>query len=232
MPTENESNNSLIPSWSNGLIRVQHSIEITNKILKERNDRLVESDYESVKIGNQIWMAKNLNVDRFRNGDLIPEIKSDEDWKRAGEERKPAWCYYDNDVQNGMIHGKLYNWFAVNDSRGIAPEGWRVPSNEDWQELILYLGGETSGKKMKVIDSWSKEDNNTNESGFSALPSGFRYYYAKFSFLGSYTIWWSSFSKNDRLAGDCSLDNGRDFLGTSAGSKESGFSIRCIKDVK
>lgn len=238
MPTENESNNSLIPSGSNGLIRVQHSIEITNKILKERNDRLVQSDYESVKIGNQIWMAKNLNVDRFRNGDLIPEIKSDEDWKRAGEERKPAWCYYDNDVQNGMIYGKLYNWFAVNDPRGLAPEGWHIPSNEEWDQLSNFLGGEEiAGKKMKHIDLWNEKSNGTNEQGngtnevgFKGVPGGYRHSYdGRFKNIGFNGWWITATQDGEDEVWHRNLNYKSNSLSKSSNFKKNGYSIRCLK---
>ena len=76
-----------------------------------------------VKIGNQTWMKKNLDVSKFRNGDIVPEVRSQEEWSNAALENKPAWCYYNNDQANGVKYGKLYNWYAVNDPRGLAPEG-------------------------------------------------------------------------------------------------------------
>jgi uncharacterized protein (TIGR02145 family) len=105
---------------------------------------------QEIKIGPQIWATKNLDVITFRNGDTIPEAKTNEEWKKAGEEGKPAWCYYDNDPENGKKYGKLYNWYAVNDPRGLAPKGWHVPSDAEWIVLIDYLGGEeVAGTKMK-----------------------------------------------------------------------------------
>ncbi len=92
--------------------------------------------YNSVKIGNQVWMTENLNVDRFRNGELIPEAKTKEEWIKAGENKQPAWCYYNNDPSNGKKYGKLYNWYAVSDSRGLAPENWRIPSDKEWVLLV------------------------------------------------------------------------------------------------
>ena len=117
--------------------------------------------YKSVKIGNQTWMAENLNVSTFRNGDPIPEAKTDEEWKRAGENQQPAWCYYENDPKNGQKYGKLYNWYAVNDPRGLAPEGWHVSTNIEWKNLADFQGGRwDAGKKMKSTSGWdnSKED--------------------------------------------------------------------------
>lgn len=115
--------------------------------LKDLRDGKV---YKTVKIGTQTWMAENLNVDRFRNGDLIPQAKSDEEWKAAGENGKPAWCFYDNNPKNGEKFGKLYNWYTVSDPRGLAPKGWHIPSDKEWTVLTEYLGGgEKAGAKMK-----------------------------------------------------------------------------------
>ena len=110
---------------------------------------------EEVKIGNQIWTSKNLDVDKFNNGDIIPEAKTVEEWKTAYKNRKPAWCYYDNDTTNGVKYGKLYNWYAVKDPRGVAPKGWHIPSKEEWLEISDYLGGEKlAGNKMKSTTGW------------------------------------------------------------------------------
>jgi uncharacterized protein (TIGR02145 family) len=109
--------------------------------------------YKSVKIGTQTWMTENLNVSTFRNGDPIPEVKTNEEWKKAGENKQPAWCYYDNDPKNGAKYGKLYNWYAVNDPRGLAPAGWHIPTDEEWTTLGDHLGDD-DGKKMKSTSGW------------------------------------------------------------------------------
>jgi uncharacterized protein (TIGR02145 family) len=110
---------------------------------------------QTVSIGKQVWMTKNLNVDKFRNGDPIPQAKTATEWKAAGENKQPAWCYYDNDPANGAKYGKLYNWYAVNDSRGLAPAGYHIPSDAEWTALTDYLGGyEVAGKKMKSTSGW------------------------------------------------------------------------------
>lgn len=96
--------------------------------------------YKTVFIGSQTWMAENLNVDRFRNGDVIPEAKTDEEWKTACRNFQPAWCYYKNDPKNAAKFGKLYNFWAVIDSRGIAPNGWKVPSDDDFNKLKNSVG--------------------------------------------------------------------------------------------
>ena len=112
----------------------------------------------TVKIGNQEWMTNNLNVSTFRNGDAIPEAQTSEAWEKAREERKPAWCYYDNDPANGAKYGKLYNWFAVNDSRGLAPAGYHIPTDAEWTTLENYLGND-AGNKMKSTSGWKSYTN-------------------------------------------------------------------------
>jgi aspartate kinase len=86
-------------------------------------------------------MVENLNVSNFRNGEAIPEAKTNEEWIKAGNEGKPAWCYYENRSENGRIYGKLYNWYALNDPRGLAPAGWSIPENNDWRTLVKNLKG-------------------------------------------------------------------------------------------
>ena len=108
---------------------------------------------KEVIIGNQVWMTKNLDVSTFRNGDPIPEAKTDEEWEKAGENKKPAWCYWDNDPANGAKYGKLYNWHAVNDPRGLAPDGYHIPTDAEWKILTKYLG-EKAGTKMKSTSGW------------------------------------------------------------------------------
>jgi uncharacterized protein (TIGR02145 family) len=148
---------------------------------------VIEKKYKEAKIGNQIWMAENLNVSKFRNGDVIPEAKTNEEWIRAGKEKQPAWCYYNNDVNNGNKFGKLYNAYAVNDTRGIAPEGWHVATNVEWKRLEsdLYKLGpivgdkysqseEFVGLKIKSKDQWINNTGGNNNLGFNAYPAGYR----------------------------------------------------------
>jgi uncharacterized protein (TIGR02145 family) len=113
------------------------------------------SNAQTVTIGTQVWMTKNLDVSTFRNGDPIPEAKSNEEWEKAGENKQPAWCYYDNDPANGAKYGKLYNWYAVNDPRGLAPIEYHIPSDAEWTKLTDFLGGEgAAGTKMKSKSGW------------------------------------------------------------------------------
>jgi uncharacterized protein (TIGR02145 family) len=111
---------------------------------------------QTVTIGTQVWMTKNLDVSTFRNGDPIPQAKTKEEWEKAGENQQPAWCYYDNDPANGAKYGKLYNWYAVIDSRGLAPVGYHIPSDAEWTKLTDFLGGKSVAvTKMKSKSGWN-----------------------------------------------------------------------------
>jgi uncharacterized protein (TIGR02145 family) len=177
-------------------------------------------------------MTKNLDVSNFRNGDPIPEAKTNEEWVKAGENEQPAWCYYDNNPANGAKYGKLYNWYAVNDSRGLAPTGYHIPSDAEWTTLENFLGGD-AGKKMKSTNGWNDQGNGTNSSGFNGLPGGLRSFNgAKKSFgsIGYFGFWWSSTESGTGTAWMRDLDciNGnvtrRDYF------KPIGFSVRCLRD--
>lgn len=190
----------------------------------------------TAKIGKQEWMAENLNVSTFRNGDPIPELKAREEWKEAGEKGRPAWCYYENDPANGKEYGKLYNWHAVNDARGLAPKGWHVPTDDEWWTLVEYLGGHVAGSKMKEpgTSHWKSPNRGaTNESasGFSALPGGYRYSNGGYDDMGYFAYFWSSSPKSDnngawyRVLGFDSSGAGRTYT-----AKSYGISVRCVRD--
>jgi len=189
---------------------------------------------KEIKIGTQIWMAENLNVSQFRNGDIIPEVKTNEEWKEAGINKQPAWCYYDNNPENGKIYGKLYNWHAVNDIRGLAPEGWHIPTDDELTTLINYLGGENvAGGKLKEIGTTHWQSPNTgatNESGFSALPGGYRYFNGSFYYIGYYGNWWSSSELSAADAWYRFLFYYYSNVFRYYYSKEYGFSVRCVKN--
>ena len=110
---------------------------------------------QDVTIGTQTWTSKNLDVSKFRNGEVIPLAKTDAEWVLAGQNKQPAWCYYENKTANDTTYGKLYNWFAVNDARGLAPKGYHIPTDAEWTTLTDYLGGESvAGTKMKSTSGW------------------------------------------------------------------------------
>ena len=186
---------------------------------------------QTVTIGNQIWMAKNLNVDKFRNGDPIPEAKTESEWQLAGEHNQPAWCYYDNDPANSGKFCKLYNWYAVNDTRGLAPDGWKVPSDEEWSALTDYLGGAAAaGSKIKSTSGWEVDGNGTNESGFTAIRGGFRDFSGQFQLGDSHGGWWSSTEKDTEEAFHRHMNSAGGAIYGGGFSKKSGFSVRCLMD--
>jgi uncharacterized protein (TIGR02145 family) len=218
----------------------------SNNTNQSQNEQIKDCDgniYKTLKIGNQTFMGENLNVSQFRNREPIPQAQSNEEWARMGKNGQPAWCYYNNNPAYSK-YGKLYNWYAINDPRGIAPEGWHIPNNEEWTELTQYLGGiELVGKKIKSDSGWNDNGNGTNESGFAALGSGDRDD-DNFYDLGSEEHWWSSTSDDGMLNGICCLNayqlaiysKGHPEWGykedASFGSsyKGFGFSVRCVKD--
>lgn len=190
-----------------------------------------------VQIGNQIWMTKNLNVSRYRNGDPIPQVTNPTQWANL---TTGAWCYYNNDLANGPIYGKLYNWYAVNDPRGLAPVGWHIPTDAEWTALTTFLGfTDVAGGKMKATGTlesgtglWkSPNASATNSSGFSALPGG---YIADngsgFFLIDRYGYWWSTteFGSLRAIARILNYTNGS--ITTLEFFKDNGFSVRCIKN--
>ncbi len=185
---------------------------------------------EVTEIGDQIWMAKNLNVSHFRNGNPVPEIRANEDWIEYAEEGKPAWCYYDNDPANEEKYGKLYNWYAVIDARGLAPKGWHIPSDDEWARLIDYLGGFTlAGEKLKPCIKEAKSLKTLYESGFNALPAGYRNSKGGFSYLGNCGFWWSSTGKIPDNAWCRYMYFNDNDVNRGSFNRRSGFSVRCLQ---
>lgn len=134
------------------ILLVGYSYTQTGTLTDSRDGKV----YKTIVIGTQTWMAENLNVSTFRNGDPIPEAKTHEEWEKAAKNKQPAWCYLYDDPANGAKYGKLYNWYAVNDSRGIAPVGYHIPSRAELTKLTDFLGGiEVAGKKMKSKSGWN-----------------------------------------------------------------------------
>ncbi len=185
----------------------------------------------SVKIGTQTWMVKNLDVDHYRNGDPIPEVKNKNEWTNL---TIGAWCYYDNKPANGKTYGKLYNWYAVNDPRGLAPTGWHIPSDTEWTTLSNGLGGdEVAGGKMKETGTthWITPNTRaTNGSGFTALPGGLRFYKGSFFNVGNSGFWWNSTESHTATVWIRYLSSSYGYIYRSLNYKQSGFSVRCVKD--
>jgi uncharacterized protein (TIGR02145 family) len=184
--------------------------------------------YKTVKVGNQTWMAENLNVTTYRNGDTIPQVQDPKTWSSL---TTGAWCYYGGKAETGAKYGKLYNWYAISDPRGLAPEGWHIPTDSEWATLTTFLGGKMeSSAKIKSIKGWSQGGNGSNESGFNALPGGTRSINETFSFVGDYGYWWTSSSFDGYSAWNRFLAYNNNYIGRSTGWKQFGNSVRCIKD--
>lgn len=190
--------------------------------------------YTTVKINQQIWLGQNLNTSHFRNGDPIPEVKTDEEWEKAGNEQKPAWCYYEYNLDQGKTYGKLYNWYAVNDKRGLAPKGYHIPTVQDWNTMSSYLGGgEKAGGQLKEkgMAHWKSPNTEaTNSSGWNGLPGGLNYSFGTFVGVGNTGYWWTSVENGEVTANVYSLSFENSTLFDLFLNKGVGLSIRCIKD--
>lgn len=195
---------------------------------------LVETSSSVVKICNQTWMTRNWDGTTFRNGDTIPEVTDNTAWAAL---TTPAWCYYDNDPANGAIYGKLYNWAAVNDIRGLAPFGWRIPTQTDFNDLQTCLGGSgVAGGKMKQTGTtyWDSPNTGaTNESGFTGLGSGWRDQNGPFANQKIEGSFWSSTAGAIPLVSAIVgiLNNTTDDFTTSDNDQKQGFSVRLLKDI-
>lgn len=210
--------------------------------IEAKEKQSIVSEYESVKIGNQVWMKKNLDVDHYRNGDSITELRNPEDWEKSSN---GAWCNYNNDPSYGEIYGKLYNWFAVDDSRGLAPEGWHIPSDAEWKTLELYLGmtqieadgidwrGTNQGSKLKELGiiNWDNQDSNASiDSAFAAILGGWRYTNGKFNRVGLNCLFWTSSGGCSYQAWFRNLSYSNSNIYRKDSNIFSGLSVRCVKD--
>jgi uncharacterized protein (TIGR02145 family) len=188
----------------------------------------IEND---IIIGTQTWTGCNLNVDRYRNGDLIPEVTDPIAWAAL---TTGAWCWYNNDSANGPVYGKLYNWYAVSDPRGLAPLGYHIATGTEWSTLRTYLGGNTlAGGPLKETGfcHWLAPNTGaTNSSGFTAVGGGVRSSSGTFvniKFSGKY---WTSTVNDSTSAILYEIFSNITFVGTGASIKNDALSVRCIKD--
>ena len=192
----------------------------------------VSSSPPFVKICDQIWMSNNLDVSKYRNGDVIPQVTDPAVWASL---TIGAWCWYNNDSATyAAIYGKLYNSYAVNDSRGLAPLGWHIPSFTEWRTLEPCLGGVSiAGGKMKESGTahWSIPNTNaTNSSGFKALPGGFRSPNGQFNVLGFNGYYWSSTNFLSNLVWFRYFSYNDEIYNESYDYMSYGLSVRCLKD--
>ena len=212
------------------LDKIDQNEPFKNLVYEEQKQKQIAADNiilkGEIKIGNQTWAVKNLNVEKFNNGDPITEAKTDLEWKNAGENKVPAWCYYKNDPSNGEKYGKLYNWYAINDSRGIAPIGWHIPSFDEWIQL-----GNTAGRRLKSKKYWHEYLNVDESSNFSAHPAGARGIDGVFCCQTYHGYWWSSNDEKEGkglcfhlLYNTYDPDNENNVF-----QYASGLSVRCLK---
>jgi uncharacterized protein (TIGR02145 family) len=201
------------------------------------------NSYPTTKICDQTWTAKNLNVSRYRNGDIIPQVTNPTEWANL---TTGAWCWYNNDSATyGSVYGKLYNWYAVNDPRGLAPDGWHVPSDGEWKTFTKCIDSNAdttcqvctqsliAGGKLKSVSGWYPPNvGASNSSGFNGLPNGKRNHDATFEQIGNFAPYWSSsediatnFGWLYYLSTFDAASVRDDFF------KNAAFAIRCIKDT-
>lgn len=211
------------------------------------------NEYKTVKIGQQVWMAENLRTSVYRNGDRIRKLDGKREWISQGE--KGAWCYYNNNPGHNKVYGKLYNFYAVEDPRGIAPAGWHVPEYSDILELGDALGGSlVAGGKLKATGTlqghngfWQSPNTGaSNSSGFSAIPSGTRApdgeFYSRGVMMAFWTTtWWDSYIHDDGSVdplmliatlsnGSSTFDNAGSDASYYAYGKANAVAIRLVKD--
>ena len=156
-------------------------------------------DLKSVRIYKQLWAGSNLSVSRFQNGDEIPEAKTKQEWMSYFRRKKPAWCSYRNSSKNDSVYGKIYNWYAISDSRGICPPGYRIPTPTDWYVLQYNLNMDTTtgfefiaaATRMKSRTGWFENGNGTNESNLNCHPAGIRLNDGSFTGYGRQVGYWS-----------------------------------------
>jgi len=219
---------------------------VTNERVN-RTDECIDIEgnvYETVKIGNQVWMAENLSVTHYRTGEPVLEVTDNGQWMSM---KNGAYSNYINDMSSVTVCGRLYNWFAVIDKRNIAPIGWHIPTDEEWKQLEIYLGmsnsdvdgaaeqrGTNEGGKLKAVGTrqWhSPNVNASDESGFAGLPCGYRGMYdGTINNIGISAHCWSSTQSDEDTAWSRALYYDRAFINRRPVHKASGLSVRCVKD--
>lgn len=192
---------------------------------------------QTVKIGDQIWTATNLNVEYFSNGDVIPEVKTKTEWIEAGRSNKPAWCYYNNKLNNSK--GKLYNWNAVNDKRGLAPKGWHIPKRWEWEKLFDIVGGDSiAGYKLSKYNpnqilrgpNIKVAIKSKNIFKFNAEKVGERLSYGEFNYNSEEIHFWSNSYESEDEASSVYINCSVGVATMEKAYKSNGYSVRCIKN--
>jgi uncharacterized protein (TIGR02145 family) len=187
--------------------------------------------YKTVTIGTQVWMAENLRTTKYNDGTEIPIVKDNDEWAKLST---PAFSWYNDDLkENGKVYGALYNWYAVNTNK-LCPAGWHVSSDNEWMTLATFLiGGNKVGGKLKESGTthWKSPNTGaTNESGFTALPGGYRTFDGAFNYISISGYWWTSTEYNESTVLFMDLRYKFDNIYKYRSEKNCGFSVRCIMD--
>jgi len=228
----------------NDSTRVWNTVSDIDRVIFCETGTVTDIDgnvYKTVKIDDLWWMAENLKTTKYRDETVIPNVTVNATWAGLST---GAYCYYDNDSDNAETYGALYNWNAVNDARGLAPEGWRVASDDDWKALEMHLGmsqtdadltGDrgTEGEKLKSTSGWNSSGNGIDEVGFAALPGGYRVYSSgAFVSMGAHAFFWTASETGPSYAWRRELYyDSVAVTRYSSFHKGHGFSVRCVKNV-
>jgi uncharacterized protein (TIGR02145 family) len=189
------------------------------------------NEYDIIEIGAQFWTKQNLKTTRYNDGIAIPKLEEDEDWESSSN---GAWSYYNNESSNNNEYGKLYNAYAAMSGK-LCPTGWRIPNNDDWQDLIDFLGGDglNAGGALKSITGWNAPNTGaTNTTGFTALPGGSRHYSGIYNQMLEVAYFWSSSSIEDENTLYYGLESSTTSLFSYSVARNYGFSCRCIKGIE
>jgi uncharacterized protein (TIGR02145 family) len=201
------------------------TVELLRVIYTTYDNTINNSDAPEVTINGLVWKSKNLDTEYYSNGDLIPQITDDAEWEETTE---GAWCYYENLTANGIEYGKLYNWYAVNDPRGLAPTGYHVATSADYTSLSTAVSG--SAIALKEVGSYHWDtDNGTDEVGWAGLGGGFRRYTGPYESLKLKGRWWTADEYDTDLAYYVGIDDPSTLVDNKV-DKNSGFSVRLVKD--
>lgn len=223
------------------------SAQVTVNVLENTTGSVTDIDgnvYQTMKVGEQWWLAENLKVTHYRNGEAIPHLANAEEWY---SQTTGAYCEYENDLENVQTYGRLYNWYAVIDRRYIAPEGWHVPSDEEWSQLEISLGldpSQADSSGFRGTDQASQLAGNSDlwdngalvnnpafgSSGFYSLPGGYRGFAGYFYNMGNTAYFWSATQSHRDRSLDRTLSWDSASIYRSNGGKRFGYSVRLVKD--
>jgi uncharacterized protein (TIGR02145 family) len=220
---------SLLTGLSNNTKYYLRSYSTNSKGTAYGNELSFTTAIPGDKIDTIAWMLHNLDVTTYSNGDTIPEVKDPTVW---GSLTTGAWCYYNNDSTNNSSYGKLYNWYAVNDSRGLAPAGWHLASKDDWSAMVNSLGGDPeAGGKLKSTNLWlSPNTGASNITGFNGTPGGYRSEFGNFALLGANAFWWTSKEHDGTTGVERSLGYDYKDCYMFYYDKHCGMSVRCLRN--